>query len=49
MSIREQRILEIELGLQRIRRMKIAFWCIFAVLLVAVPACVSKINYNPYP
>ena len=50
MSIREQRILEIEIGLQRIRRMKLAFWCVFAFAsLLTLAACVSKIPYNPYP
>jgi len=47
MSIREQRILETEIGLQRIRWMKRAFWILLG--LATITACVTKIPYNPYP
>jgi hypothetical protein len=49
MSIREQRILEIEIGLQRIRWMKRAFWILAAIGITTITACVTKIPYNPYP
>jgi hypothetical protein len=49
MTLREQRILEIEIGLQRVRIMKRVFWVLFVVAVTTIAACVSKIPYNPYP
>jgi len=39
MTYREQRILEIELGLQKARRMKRAFWVLLAGGFLSIPSC----------
>jgi len=41
MTLREQRILEIEIGLQKTRILKRVFWSLMAIGITTIAACVS--------